>query len=431
MKKVYQNIKVKEVDLLKGQIEIKNYFCFTNINSFNATWQLKQDNEIINSGVFAPSDLDIQPKSSKTLTINFGNPILKPGAEYWLNLSFKLAKNELWADAGYEIATAQFEIPFTVPDPPVFDTTQIASLSVNESTDSIDIHNNNLQIIFNKNTGTISSYKYQGVKLLELGPVPNFWRAPNSNDYGNGMQNRCSTWKTASQNRTVTSLTMKKISSKQVQVFVNYSYPTSVKSNGSIIYDIYGDGNIIISSTLVPGSSQLPEIPEIGMYCQVPSEFNNITWYGRGPIENYWDRKTGANVGVYKTVVDSMFISYIRPQETGNRTDVRWVCLTNNSGNGLMAVGMPQIEFNALQYTPWELQSKKHPYELIKNNSIVLRLNYHQMGMGGDDSWGARPHPEFTLYTNQVYTYQFRLLPINSTQQAMDLSRFFFIMLKR
>ena len=431
VKKVYQNIKVKEVDLLKGQIEIKNYFCFTNINSFNATWQLKQDNEIINSGVFAPSDLDIQPKSSKTLTINFGNPILKPGAEYWLNLSFKLAKNELWADAGYEIATAQFEIPFTVPDPPVFDTTQIASLSVNESTDSIDIHNNNLQIIFNKNTGTISSYKYQGVKLLELGPVPNFWRAPNSNDYGNGMQNRCSTWKTASQNRTVTSLTMKKISSKQVQVFVNYSYPTSVKSNGSIIYDIYGDGNIIISSTLVPGSSQLPEIPEIGMYCQVPSEFNNITWYGRGPIENYWDRKTGANVGVYKTVVDSMFISYIRPQETGNRTDVRWVCLTNNSGNGLMAVGMPQIEFNALQYTPWELQSKKHPYELIKNNSIVLRLNYHQMGMGGDDSWGARPHPEFTLYTNQVYTYQFRLLPINSTQQAMDLSRFFFIMLKR
>jgi len=269
------------------------------------------------------------------------------------------------------------------------------------------------------------------VKLLESGPVPNFWRAPNSNDYGNGMQNRCSTWKTASQNRTVTGLTVKKISSKQVQVFVNFSYPTSVKSNGSVIYDIYGDGNIIISSTLVPGSPQLPEIPEIGMYCQVPSEFSNISWYGRGPFENYWDRKTGANIGVFKTTIDSMFVSYIRPQETGNRTDVRWVCLTNNSGNGLLAVGMPEIEFNALQYTPWELQSKKHPYELVKNNSIVLRLNYHQMGMGGDDSWGARPHPEFTLYSNQVYTYRFRILPVNSSQQAMDLSRFFFIKLKQ
>jgi beta-galactosidase len=122
-----------------------------------------------------------------------------------------------------------------------------------------------------------------------------------------------------------------------------------------------------------------------------------------------------------------MFVSYIRPQETGNRTDVRWVCLTNNSGKGLMAVGMPYIEFNALQYTPWELdikgENKKHPYDLVKNSSTVLRLNYHQMGLGGDNSWGARPHPEFTLYSNKVYTYQFRLLPVPNLQQAMDLSK--------
>jgi hypothetical protein len=120
-----------------------------------------------------------------------------------------------------------------------------------------------------------------------------------------------------------------------------------------------------------------------------------------------------------------MFVSYIRPQETGNRTDVQWVCLTNSSGNGLMAVGMPNIEFNALQYTPWELDSKgtQHPFNLVKNTSTVLRLNYHQMGLGGDNSWGARPHPEFTLYSNKTYTYQYRILPVTKVQQAMDMSR--------
>jgi hypothetical protein len=190
-----------------------------------------------------------------------------------------------------------------------------------------------------------------------------------------------------------------------------------------VLYDVYGDGNIVVTSTLIPGGSQLPEIPEIGMLCTVPAELSRVTWYGRGPYENYWDRKTGSNVGIHTTTIDSMFNAYIRPQETGNRTDVRWMCLTDNSGAGLLAVGMPLMEFNALPYTPLELESKKHPYELVKNSSTILRLNYHQMGMGGDNSWGMRPHPEFTLYSDSVYTYRFRLLPIHPSQSAMSMSK--------
>ena len=427
VKKVYQNIKMKAIDSLKGQFEITNYYRFTNVNSFSGTWQLMEDNKQINSGTLTASDLDIPPLTSKAIAIGFGKPALKAGSKYWLNLSFKLEKNELWADAGYEIASEQFEIPFAVPEAPMVDTLQIPTLSVNDSKDSIIVSNTNLQLVFDKNAGTISSFMYQGTKLLQTGPVPSFWRAPNSNDRGNGMPTRCATWKNASQNRTVTGLTLKEISTRQIQIVVTFSYPTSTKSFGSITYDIYGDGNIVISSTLVPGNAQLPEIPEVGMLCTVPADFSTITWYGRGPFENYWDRKKSSNVGVYNTTIDSMFVSYIRPQETGNRTDVQWVCLTNNSGKGIMAVGMPYIEFNALQYTPWELdvkgENKKHPYDLVKNSSTVLRLNYHQMGLGGDNSWGARPHPEFTLYSNKVYTYQFRLLPVPNLQQAMDLSK--------
>jgi beta-galactosidase len=425
VKKVYQNIKVKAVDSLKGQVEIKNYYRFTNVNSFHGTWKLMEDNNQLNSGSFTASDLDIPPLTSKVITIGFGTPAVKAGAKYWLNLSFTLAKNELWADAGHEIASEQIQIPFVVPEAPMIDTLQLPTLSMNEFKDSIIVSNTNLRLVFDKNAGTISSFMYQGTKLLETGPVPSFWRAPNSNDRGNGMPTRCATWKTASQGRTVTGVTVKNISTRQIQVAVNFSYPTSTKSYGIVIYDIYGDGNVVISSTLVPGNAQLPEIPEVGMLCTVPADFSTITWYGRGPFENYWDRKKGANVGVYTTTVDSMFVSYIRPQETGNRTDVQWVCLTNSSGNGLMAVGMPNIEFNALQYTPWELDSKgtQHPFNLVKNSSTVLRLNYHQMGLGGDNSWGARPHPEFTLYSNKTYTYQYRIVPVTSVQQAMNMSR--------
>jgi len=425
VKKVYQNIKVKAVDTLKGQFEIKNYYRFTNVNSFSGTWQLMEDNGQINSGTLTASDLDIPPLSSKVITIGFGTPALKAGAKYRLNMSFKLTKDELWANAGHEVASEQFEIPFAVPNAPMIDTSGIPTLSAIDSKDSIIVSNTNLQLVFDKNAGTISSFIYQGTKLLEMGPVPNFWRAPNSNDRGNGMPSRCATWKNASQTRTVTGLTLKAISTHQIQIAVSFSYPTSTKSFGSVLYDIYGDGNVLISSTLIPGTAQLPEIPEVGMLCTVPAAFNTVTWYGRGPFENYWDRKKGANVGVYTTTVDSMFVSYIRPQETGNRADVQWVCLTNSSGNGLMAVGMPNIEFNALQYTPWELDSKgtQHPFNLIKNSSTVLRLNYHQMGLGGDNSWGARPHPEFTLYSNNIYTYQFRLLPVTHLPQAMDMSK--------
>ncbi len=426
VKKVYQNIKIDSVDLLKGQLNFKNDFLFTNIDSFDGTWRLMEDDKEINSGAFTSSDLDIPPLTSKTVTINFGNPTVKPGAEYRLNLSFKLRNNEPWAPAGYEIAAAQFKIPFPVPGPALIDTSSIPDLSLSNSSDSTVISNSNLKLVFNKNTGSISTYEYSGLKLLETGPVPNFWRAPNSNDRGNGMPGRCAAWRNASLNRTVTGFSVKQLSPRRVQVVVNFSYPTTTKSSGSVIYDVYGDGDIIVTATLVPGSYTLPEIPEIGMLCQVPTGFNNVTWYGRGPYENYWDRKTGSNVGVYRTTVDSMFVSYIRPQETGNRTDVRWMSLTDNSGNGLMAVGLPVIEFNALQYTPWELESKTHPYELAKNGSTVLRLNYRQMGVGGDNSWGARPHPEFTLYPYQVYTYSFRLLPVNGSQNPMDLSKIAF-----
>jgi beta-galactosidase len=423
VKKLYQNIKAKPIDLLKGQIEIFNHFLFTNVNTFTGQWKLLADDKEIKSGSFSASALDIAPLTSKIITVDIGQPRLEAGSEYWLNLSFKLAQDELWAKAGHEIAAGQFKIPFETPEVARIDTTKILPMTVVETSDSIKVSNNNFSLTFDKKTGAIASYIFQGTPLLTEGPVPNFWRAPNDNDKGNGMPNRCRTWRNTGQNRTVKGLTLNKISSRHIQVVVNFSYPTSTESYGLVSYSIFGSGDIIVSATLTPGSKSLPEIPEVGMLLKLPVEFDNVTWYGRGPAENYWDRKTGYNVGVYSSSVDDMFFDYIEPQETGNRTDVRWVTCTNQAGIGLLAVGMPVMEVNALRYTPWELDSKAHPFELVKSDDLILRLNYHQMGLGGDNSWGARPHPEFTMTADKVYSYQFRLSPINKAASAMGKSK--------
>jgi len=425
VKKVYQNIKVTPVDLLKGKIQITNAYRFLSLDQFTGTWELFADDVLLQKGTLSKSDMNIPPLGSKVVEIGFKEPSLQPGVEYWLNLSFQLAKDALWANAGYEIAREQFKIPYETSSVP-FDTTGLTGLTVEDAEDTVRIFNADLEIKFDKKTGTLVSYVHQGTPLIQEGLIPNFWRAPNDNDKGNGMPNRCGVWRNAGQNRSLTGWKLRRISFSHVQIVAQFQYPTSPPSYGNMMYDLYGDGSTVVSATLMPGSSHLPEIPEIGMLFKLPLEFNRIRWYGRGPHENYWDRKTGAFVGVYSSTVDDMFFDYIEPQETGNRTDTRWVSLTNASGKGLLVIGMPEIEFNALQYTPWELESKAHPYELVPSDFVTLRVNYHQMGVGGDNSWGARPHPEFTLYPNRVYTYRFRFMPITDTQSAMGLSKWAF-----
>jgi beta-galactosidase len=426
VKKQYQNIKAKPVDLLHGRIEIMNHFLFTNVNAFDGSWQLMADDEEIGSGVFCNSDIDIAPLASKVVTIDLGQPELNAGVEFWLNLSFKLKNDMLWAAAGHEVASMQFKIPYDTPPVSQIDTSAVAAISVTENQDSMMVVNDDFQLIFDKNLGTIVSYIYEDTELLTMGPIPSFWRAPNDNDKGNGMPARTGTWRRAGQNRTLIGLRAVNISSKELQIVANFSYPTTTESFGYVLYNIFGSGDVIVSSFLIPGSPSMPEIPEIGMLLELPLEFENINWYGRGPAENYWDRKLGSNVGIYQKTVDDMFIGYIEPQETGNRTDVRWLSMTNSTGTGLMASGFPEIEFNALLYSPWELESERHPFELVQSGSIILRLLYHQMGVGGDNSWGALPHREFTLYSDKTYSYRFRLSPISSTENAMIKKRLAF-----
>jgi beta-galactosidase len=259
-------------------------------------------------------------------------------------------------------------------------------------------------------------------ELISSGPRPNFWRAPTDNDRGNGFPERCAPWKTASGNWRVTSSTVESKGSAEVEVRIEGEFP-DVGGANSVSYKVFGSGDIVVEHAFTPGEGELPELPRFGMQMVAPGGFETVTWYGRGPHESYWDRKAGARVGVYSGTVDEQFVDYSEPQENGNKTDVRWVSLTNAEGVGLLVVGEPLIAFSAHHYTTEDLETAKHSFEMEYRQDITFNIDMGQTGVGGDTSWGARTHDEYTLWPEPM-SYSFRIRPLSPTDPpAMELAR--------
>ncbi len=408
VKKVYQNIDIVPVNIEDGTMEIKNKFLFTNTSEFNMEWSLLEDGEVVDSG---SSTVDVEALNSSEVTIPYHEYNRKAGAEYFVNVSFILPHDTKWAESGHVVASEQITLSEDIPYRENVAISGMDDVVFNNEEGIITIEGSTFEVTFSEKLGTLTSYQFGDTSLIESGPIPNFWRAPNDNDKGNGMPNRTGTWRNAGENWQVDSVDVEQLNDKAVEVIVNATLPTNNSSQYRVSYMIYGNGEIEVDTWLDPGSN-LPEIPEIGMMLTLPAEFENLTWYGRGPQENYWDRNTGAFVGTYSSTVEEQFVPHIEPQEVGNKTDVRWVTLTNEEGVGLKAEGLPLMEVNALHYTPKDLDSVSRPYMLTPREEVVLRLNYKQMGLGGDNSWGARPYDRFTLFANQEYTHSYRLRPI-------------------
>ena len=217
-------------------------------------------------------------------------------------------------------------------------------------------------------------------------------------------------------NRQITRVRAIQMNPYEVRVEVAANIPVG-NSEFFTTYTIYGNGDVVVSNRFVPRERGLPDLPRLGMTMTLPREFDNVVWYGRGPHENYWDRNNGAAVGLYEAKVSDLYHPYIRPQETGNRTGVRWVALTNDEGSGLLAVGMPLLNVSAWHFTmedldPGEQKAQRHTFDVHPRDLVTLNLDYMQMGVGGDDSWGALPHPEYRIPARE-YSYSFRLRPFS------------------
>lgn len=414
VKKCYQNITIIAEDLKTGKFIVQNKNLFTNLQVYRMEWEISLNGRVISEGAGL---LDVKPLSDESITLPYQIPSKCCGQdEYWLTIKLLLKEDTKWAKKGHEIAFEQFRLPLaaeheSVKEPEI----PSALLTVAESEKVIEIHGQDFIVLFDRVSGNLVSYVYKAVELLKAPPIPNFWRAITDNDRGNRMFDRCATWRGAGHVRSQISKQMKMLNDR-VEIEVEYVLQTTVPSSCRILYSIQKNGQITIREELVPGEG-LPEIPEFGIMFVMDESFENLEWFGNGPHENYWDRAAGAKIGVYQGKVREQFVPYLRPQECGNKTKVRWVTLTNKDGIGLFVGGLPTVEINALPYTPAELENSDHVYKLPNSDKVALRVNYKQMGVGGDDSWGARAHPEFTLYANRSYSHTFIIKGVEGCHQ--------------
>lgn len=212
---------------------------------------------------------------------------------------------------------------------------------------------------------------------------------------------------------------------RAVEIEVTGTLPTTAESAYTTTYTVFGNGEIRVAHTLRPGAASLPYIPEVGGILFLPRRLDRVRYYGRGPEENHWDRNDGTDVGVYSATVAGLGTPYLRPQENGNRTDVRWAALTGRDGRGLLvSADGGLLEFNASHFTPEDLsRGARHAYQLTPRDAVVLRVNHRQMGVGGDNSWGAHTHDEYKLFADREWSYAYRLRPVDDVREATRLSR--------
>lgn len=418
VKKSYSSIKTEAVDLLAGKVRVHNKYNFATLNFVHGTWVLEENGKVIEQGEVPVGDL--QPGATKEIDLGLKQPDLKAGAEYFLTVSFALAQDEPWASEGHVVAWDQFQVQYKTPEPAATDESKLAAVKLAEIPEHYVVSNDNFSVAVDTLTGSIDSYNVDGHELLTAAIEPNFWRAPTDNDRGNAMPQRQGVWELASLHRMNLAGQMK---AEQVAPGVVRITSKAKLAAGDATqtntYTIRGDGSVEVEAQFSPGSSPLPPLPRFGMQARVSGLLRNVEWYGRGPQENYWDRKLGAAVGLYHDKVENLWFGYVEPQETGNRTDVRWVTLTDADGFGLRVSGEPQINFSAWPFRASELEHEKWPVNLGHKHSaeveysddITLNLDYGQMGVGGDDSWGAPIHTEFMLPAAD-YSYRFRMEPV-------------------
>ncbi|WP_447037525.1 glycoside hydrolase family 2 TIM barrel-domain containing protein [Streptomyces sp. DSM 118878] len=413
IKKVYQPVSFAADDLTTGSVRVTNKHLFTALDAYELRWTVTRDGEEIQHGTLAAPD--VAPGATGTVRVPYEKPARpEPGAEYWLNLAFVLRKKTDWAPAGHTVAVGQYALAWHSPAPADPEPGTLPRLDLHEDDKEVRVTGRALELVLSKATGTLSSYKVEGRLLVAGGPVPHLWRAPIDNDIGRKYPEQAATWREAGAKAEITGVDAAQPSPGEVTIEVNATLPTSPKaSTWRTVFTVRGDGEVRVRHTL-EAADGLPDLPVVGALLTLPAGFERLDWLGRGPHENYQDRKSGALVGRYRSTVAEQVAPYLRPQETGNKTDVRRVALTDRSGDGLVvradpAEGEPFLEFSALHHTPADLEGPRHPHDVTRRAETFLAVNHRQMGVGGNDSWGAPPEEKYLLHAGRTYTYAYRL----------------------
>lgn len=423
VKKVYQYIGFDAINLAIGKISIENKYAFIPLTGFEFMWEVQEEGEIVQQGSLAK--LDLKPGEKKEISLEFDFQ-KEPGKEYFLNMYAKTTKGENLVPKGYIIAKEQFELPNAG-----IVANQLAprtKLKFENSSDKITVKGTSFSVVFSKEDGSLEQIVVDGKEMLLQELIPDFWRAPIDNDFGNDLHKRSGIWRKAGERKSDVKVKVKRQKTHieiSADMMLNDQEGSPI-ANYSSVYAVYDNGEIKVTNTFLKTDARLPEIVRMGMNLQMPRKYDQMTWFGRGPHESYWDRKTSAFVGKYAGSVAEQFWAYLRPQENGNKTDVRWVSITNMAGQGLMFIGQPLINATASHVIMEDLESpertdgrhmegarpvRRHINDVKFRDLTSINIDYKQMGVGGDDSWGAVTHPEYRL-TEDSYQYSFIIRPL-------------------
>lgn len=407
-----------QIQVEPSQVTIRNKYLFTRTSAFECRVSLLRDGCTVALSSDEPYLIlttDIAPLSEQTSSLPL--PLMEQSGEYVITVSFHLREETIWAKAGHEIAFGQGVYEIARPAP-----YSTAALTVIDGTFNIGVRGEGFEALFSRSDGGLTSYKVLGREYVEATPKPNFWRAPTDNDRGNQMMARCAQWKVASlyalhrpidiRHEDALKLVNPRLDIQTYYVDVTYTYylPTTPASTCEVCYRVSGDGVIKVNQSYMPIEG-LSVMPEFGWILKTSADLDQVEWYGLGPEETYWDRQKGGKLGIWHNQVTDNLAKYLVPQETGNKTGVRYAKVTNRQGNGLCFFS-DSFNFSALPYTPHELENAQHAYELPAYNQTVIRVSLQQLGVAGDDSWGAHTHPEYQIDVSRPVEFSFSFCAI-------------------
>jgi beta-galactosidase len=425
IKYVYRYIHAMPVDLAAGTIAVRSWFDEINPKDLIAgSWEVMANGRVIAAGPMP--EIDLAPRQQKTMALGLPKLQAEPGVEYFLNVSFSLKRETAWAVRGHEVAWEQWPLPLppAPPSPPVVSDVPAPSwpLWLAESAPLVRVTGREFALVFDRLNGVMTSYSYRGVKLLERGPLPDFWRAPTDNDAGAwkslGTAARTDpaldivAWRSAGSGWKVKDVQLKRIDETSALITVQAELPR-VAATYTMTYEIKGNGEVLVGAAYKPGPGPVAMMPRFGMELVASPGLERLSWYGRGPAETYSDRAF-ERVGIYSSTVAQEWVEYARPQENGNKTDVRWVELANDQGLGLRAEGSPLLSVTARHLKTSDIEQAAYSYQLPARPEIYLNLDMAQMGVGGIDSWTrlAYPMEAYRIAGDQPHDYKVRLVPV-------------------
>ncbi len=410
--------------LQRGKVEVYNENNFLDMDNYDVTWTLKEDDKVIGSGVVTEN---VAPRERKDLYIPYREVMpadKKDGAEYYLEFSVTMKEGTDWAEAGHEVAYEQFALPVMVEQAarPAVNT----NVTVDENgEDAILVSGTGFSFEIDKATGTLKNYVYKEETLMKNGPVPNYWRATRDN---NDASYHDKNWRKVVENITAKEISVGTNEAGQKVITVDLSSEAQPDLIQQMVYTVDGSGAVTVEMTMDASKTTLNAkkyIMRVGTQMELPEGYENLEWYGAGPVESFSDRIEFARIGRYASTVSEMFYPFVFTQDTGNLVNTKWMTVTNPENKNALAVTTPDsVEVSALHFTAEDLEAAGHPYELAPRKETIVSVNYGSTG-AGCESWGAGMLDKYGLKRDQVYNYQYTLIPYKTGENVdvMDITR--------